>query len=71
MGIKEANCYIWTEHLLSLTGEHCEIAQSQAPQQPKQLGTIKHTETIVLEHVTLKYWIKWLVIKNFYLTIKY
>lgn len=47
MGIKEANCYIWTEHLLSLTGEHCEIAQSQAPQQPKQLGTIKHTETSV------------------------
>lgn len=28
---------------LSLTEEHCEISQSQVPQQPKQLGTRKHT----------------------------
>lgn len=37
---------------MSLTGEHCEIAQSQDPQQPKQLGTRKHTNTVVSEHDT-------------------
>lgn len=39
---------------MSLTGEHCEIAQSQGPQQPKQLNTRKHTFIAGSEHGTAK-----------------
>lgn len=36
------------EKSLPLTGVHCEIDQSEAPQQPKQLDRRKHTRTKLL-----------------------
>lgn len=52
---------------VSLTAEHCEIAQSQGLRQPKQLGTRNHTYTIVSEHDTEKlHVVKQLVSKMYY-----